>query len=269
MFKKQNSNTPSLRHSIKLIRNVRKKPLLKKSINFFKQKLGKSNHSGKIISRHKECGAKKKYRILESKRSEESLGVVCSLEYDPYRTGFIMAVFDTYTKKFFYALAPEKVAVGDSIESGNDVAARAGSTTFIGKMPIGTVVSNVSTTHRNGGKLARSAGTYCIVRGHRSGFSLLELMSGELRLVPQSSRASVGRVSNESHFLEKSGKAGRSRWLGKRPKVRGVAMNPIDHPNGGGEGKKSGQRRSPWGRSSKLSRRTKNISQLVVKKRYE
>lgn len=269
IFKKQKASTPSMRHSFLLLKNLQKKPLLKKSIVNFKKPLGKSS-SGKIVSRHKEIGAKKKYRKLDLKRTGVDEGVICSIEHDPYRSGFIMSVFSTTRKKFFYTLAPEGVSVGDSVKSGKGSDIKAGNSVQLDKVPPGAMVSNVSIKPGKLGKISRSAGSYCLVRGHTGNLTFLELMSGEVRLVNSENYVVVGRISNEHHFLEQSGKAGRSRWLGKRPSTRGVAMNPVDHPNGGGEGKKSGFGKTPWGKSSKRGKTFKHKNNIyVVKKRYE
>lgn len=183
-----------------------------------------------------------------------------------------MSVFDTKKKKFFYAAAPSGVKVGSNVLSGPKVPIKAGNSTLLKNVPPGALLSNV-TLHPESRKrvLARSAGSYCFLLGHlvEKNLSFLELMSGEIRLVSSNNQVLIGKVSNESHFLEQGGKAGRSRWLGKRPKVRGVAMNPIDHPNGGGEGKKSGFNRTPWGKSSKQGFKTGSFNPMCVKKRNE
>lgn len=269
IFKKQKASTPSMRHSFLLLKNLQKKPLLKKSLTSCRKALGKTS-SGKIISRHKEIGAKKRYRKLDLKRTSVDEGVVCSIEHDPYRSGFIMAVFSTTRKKFFYTLAPEGISVGDSIKSGKTLDIKAGNSVRLNRVPPGAMISNIPLRKEGLGKIARSAGSYCLVRGHTEYFTFLELMSGEVRLVESGTHVMIGRVSNEYHFLEQSGKAGRSRWLGKRPVTRGVAMNPVDHPNGGGEGKKSGPGKTPWGRSSKRGKTFKHKNnKFIIKRRYE
>lgn len=269
LFKKQKPVTPSMRHSFLVVKNLQDKPLLKTEIAYLKRSLGKSSR-GKIITRHREIGAKKKYRRLNLIRAVSDEGVVCSVEHDPYRSAFIMSVFSTANKKFFYTIAPEGVAVGDSIKSGKNSEIKAGNSVRLDMIPPGAIVSVVSLKHDKIGKIARSAGSYCLIRGCTEDMTFLELMSGEIRLVKSSSYAMVGRVSNEHHFLEQSGKAGRSRWLGRRPVTRGVAMNPVDHPNGGGEGKKSGFGKTPWGKSSKRGKTSRNKkNNCIVKRRYE
>lgn len=272
MLKNQKPTTPSIRHTFLYIKNLSKRPLLKNKLQRKKKALGKNN-CGRIVSRHKENGCKKRYRKLSLVYSKKSTnGIVCSIEYDPFRTGFIMSVFDTRKKNFFYSTAPSGIQIGSNVVSGVKVPTKVGNSTQLGSVPPGTLVSNVTLHPGNDkGVLARSAGSYCFLLGHlvEKNLSFLELMSGEIRLVSSSNLALIGKVSNESHFLERSGKAGKSRWLGKRPKVRGVAMNPVDHPNGGGEGKKSGFNRTPWGKSSKQGFRTGGFNPMCIKKRYE
>ena len=271
MFKNQKPTTPSIRHSFLCIKKISKHPLLKNKLQRKKKALGKNNQ-GHVVSRHKENGCKKRYRKLELAYSKNLNGIVCSIEYDPFRTGFIMSVFDTEKKTFFYTVAPSGLQVGSNVLSGAKVPVKVGNSMPLKSVPPGTLVSNVTLHPKNRKSvLARSAGSYCFLLGHliERNLSFLELMSGEIRLVSSDNQASIGKVSNESHFLEQSGKAGRSRWLGKRPKVRGVAMNPIDHPNGGGEGKKSGLNRTPWGKSSKQGVKTGGFNPMCVKKRNE
>lgn len=269
MFKNLKPITPSTRHSFILTKTVSKKPLLKNKLTIKTKAFGK-NEEGHIVNRHKERGAKKRYRIIDFIRTKKSTGVVCTIEHDPFRSAFIMSVFDTLTKSFFYSLAPDGTRVGDSVGSGKKVLVKLGNATFLKRIPAGAVVSNVSLKPGGKGQLARSAGSYCFLRGHSLGYCFLELMSGETRLVSSSNNALIGRMSNPNHFLQQSGKAGRSRWLGKRPTTRGVAMNPVDHPNGGGEGKKSGQRKTPWGKPSTRGRiRKSRPNNFIIKKRYE
>ena len=273
MFKKQKPVTSSLRHRLSIVKSINKKPILKTKIVSHKKALGKGKDTGLIVSRHKEQGMKKKYRQLDFKRTSNSKGIVCSIEYDPYRSAFIMSIFDTLKKSFYYTLAVDNVKVGNILESGPKSAIRSGNSVPLEKVPAGTAVCNVSFYKNKGGQISRSAGTFCIVQGHlTSNFSCLELPSKEIRLIPSKNYVFVGKISNPLHFLETIGKAGRSRWLGNRPKVRGVAMNPVDHPNGGGEGKKSGFGRTPWGKPSKGGKKGLKFTfkkNLIIKKRYE
>ena len=270
MFKKQKPTTPSIRHLFRCMKTVSKRPLLKNKMKLRNKALGKNNQ-GRIISKHKGGGHKKRYRKVELTPLKNFEGIVCSMEYDPFRTGFIMSVFDFNKKKFYYTLAPEGSKVGDSLMSGAKVPVKLGNTTLLKNVPPGALVSGVTLIPNKEAVLARSAGSYCFLRGHsvEKNLSFLELMSGEIRLVSSDNYALIGKISNESHFLDQSGKAGRSRWLGRRPSVRGVAMNPIDHPNGGGEGKKSGLNKTPWGKSSKQGVKTGSSNYLIIKKRYE
>lgn len=256
MFKKIKPATPSTRHLFKTVKKLKKKPLLKTKIAAYNRSLGKSSGSGRIVSRHKEGGAKKKYRSLDLKRTDVVKGVVCSIEHDPFRSAFIMSIFDLNKKTFFYALAADGVKTGDSVESGIKASINAGNCTKLGRIPVGSAVSNVPLTKGRGGQLARAAGTYCFIRSHgNNGTSLIDLPSGKQSAVSSTHPVLIGKVSNPKHFLEEIGKAGRSRWIGRRPSVRGVAMNPFDHPNGGGEGKKSGPGKTPWGKPSKSGKK--------------
>lgn len=266
MFKNLKPVTPSLRHAFTLIKNLNKKPLLKNQIKYFKKSLGRNN-TGKITVRHKSTGVKKKYRILDFKRNTKLNGLVCSLEHDPYRSSFIMSIFDMVKKKFFYSLALDRVKVGDSIKTGEFVPNTAGNSTPLKKLSAGTLISNIPLKTTNGGQIARAAGAYGIVRGHLNNLTFVEFISGEIRLIPSENYVVLGKISNDTHFLEQLGKAGKSRWKGVRPTVRGVAMNPIDHPNGGGEGKKSGKGKNPWGKKFNISKKQNSI--FIVKKRNE
>lgn len=269
MFKNLKPVTSSLRHSFTLIKNLRKRSLLKNKIKYFKRSSGKNN-SGKITVRHKGAGVKKKYRILDFKRNTKLDGLVCSLEHDPYRSAFIMSVFDTVKKKFFYSLAPEGITVGDSIKTAEFVPSTAGNSAPLKNLPAGLLISNITLKETFGGQCARAAGTYGIIRGHSTdNFSFVELISGEIRLVPSKNYVLLGKISNDTHFLQQLGKAGKSRWKNIRPSVRGVAMNPIDHPNGGGEGKKSGKGKTPWGQPGKKGKLQKKTVAFILKKRYE
>ena len=268
MYRKLKPVTPSSRHTLVSIKNLAKKPLLKKSTKTYKQSIGKNNQ-GKITVRHKQKGAKKKYRFIDFKRSDELNGVVCSVEHDPYRSAFIASVFNLETKEFFYTLAAEGIVPGDYIRTGKLSRHIPGHSRPLFMVPAGAAVFNLTVRKNYTGQVARSAGTYCVVRGYRGPYTYVELPSGEVRLVPSCNHVVIGRASNTMHFLERRGKAGRSRWMGERPATRGVAMNPVDHPNGGGEGKKSGPGRDPWGKPSKRGKLTRVRRRNIVKKRYE
>ena len=244
--------TPSRRHLIRLNNsqlNLSKTPKLKIKLKGFKNSSGR-NHSGKITVYHKGGGVKKKYRIIDFSRKKNSSGIVISIEHDPNRSSYIASIFDFIDNSFYYIIAPRKLKVGDIVKSGLDIEPTLGSSLPISNIPIGTPVYNLSTKISRNGIISRSAGTYSVIKEKFEQFALVELSSGELIHIPLNCFATVGEVSKELFFLTRLGKAGQSRWLNKRPVVRGVAMNPIDHPHGGGEGKKSGQARTPWGKSN-------------------
>ena len=244
--------TPSRRHLIRLnfsLLKLSKTPKLKMKIKGFKNSSGR-NHKGRITVFHKGGGVKKKYRNIDFSRKKTSSGIVISLEHDPNRNSFIASIFDFIDRSFYYIIAPKNLKVGDVVKSGLDIEPSLGSSLPISGIPIGTPVYNLSMKMKAIGKVSRSAGTYSIVKEKFESSAVVELSSGELVKVSTNCFATIGEVSKELHFLTQLGKAGQSRWLNKRPTVRGVAMNPIDHPHGGGEGKKSGQARTPWGKSN-------------------
>ena len=185
-------------------------------------------------------GHKQKYRIIDFKRDKDSVpGVVKTIEYDPNRTARIALVFYKDGEKR-YIIAPQGLQVGQEIVSGKGAAPNVGNTLFLSEIPFGTVVHNIELRPGQGGKMARSAGSYAQLMSRDGKFAVLKMPSGETRMILQTCKATVGMVSNADHSLEVSGKAGRRRWLGRRPRVRGVVMNPVDHPMGGGEGRSSG-----------------------------
>jgi len=252
-FKNAKISTPSQRNLLRLNKkrfNLRAKPLLKSSIKGFKNATGR-NHLGKITVFHKGGGAKKKYRFLHLCRSDLDQGIVCSIEHDPNRNAFIAAIFSTLTKTFFYIIAPKNLKIGDIVKSGPNTEPSLGNSLSLQNIPLGTPIHNVSLRPTERAKVSRAAGTFSILKEKFETTALVYLTSEKKKLIPLMSLAVVGEVSNSFHFLERYGKAGYSRWKNKRPTVRGVAMNPIDHPHGGGEGKKSGQFRTPWGKSNK------------------
>jgi len=220
---------------------------------------GGRNNRGRITARRRGGGHKRRYRIVDFKRNK--LNVVATverLEYDPNRTAFI-ALIRYEDDELAYILAPQRLKAGDTVVSGRDVDIRPGNAMPLQNIPVGTIVHNVEMKPGKGGQIARSAGTYVQLIGKDRGYAQLRLSSGELRLVRAECMATIGAVSNADQQNIKLGKAGRTRWLGKRPSVRGVAMNPIDHPHGGGEGRTSGGRHpvTPWGKPTK-GKRTRN-----------
>ena len=208
------------------------------------------NHSGKITIRHKGNGHKKRYRNINFSRTVKSTGIVISIEYDPNRNCNIAAIYDLTQNNFFYILAPKKLNIGNIVESGLDAKLHTGNALPLFKIPEGSFIHNISTNYKNKTQTTRSAGTFSILKEKTLSYARVKLSSKKEKLIPLQNYATLGVLSNESYFLTKIGKAGRSRWLNKRPTVRGVAMNPVDHPHGGGEGKKSGKKFSPWGKSN-------------------
>jgi len=257
-LKKYKPVTPSLRNLIQLnnIGLSKQKPLIKKSIRGLKNTGGK-NITGKITSFHKGGGHKKKYRKVNFERFNNSKCIVISFEYDPYRTAKIAAVYDFNKKKYYYILAPENLRVGDIVQAGNNITEyKVGNSLPLSKIPVGSLIHNINLKKNGKSVVSRSAGAFSVLIEKTSKLSKLELSSGSHRVLPTDCFATIGKVSNENLFLTTVGKAGRSRWLNRRPIVRGVAMNPIDHPHGGGEGKTSGGRSSvsPWGKPTKTKK---------------
>lgn len=240
--------TPSQRGLVQLNKkNLLKRPIIKTKILGLKNTSGR-NHSGKITVRHKGAGHKKKYRKINFLRTAKSIGIVLGIEYDPYRSSNIASVYDFTQNLFFYILAPKNLSVGSIVESGLAPGLNTGNTLPLFKIPEGSFIHNITYNNKKEAQLTRSAGTFAILKEKTTNYAKIKLSSTKEKLLPVQSYATLGVLDNESSFLTSTGKAGRSRWLNKRPTVRGVAMNPVDHPNGGGEGKKSGKRLSPWGK---------------------
>ncbi|MBH98418.1 MAG: 50S ribosomal protein L2 [Rhodospirillaceae bacterium] len=243
-----------------------------KSLTQGKTKNGGRNNYGRITARRIGGGHKQKYRIIDFKRSKVGVtAVVERIEYDPNRTAFI-ALIKYSDGEYSYIIAPQRMAVGDEVMSGSDSPIKPGNALQITSIPVGTIVHNIEMKPKKGGQIARAAGTYAQIVGKDSGYALLRLSSGEQRMVRAECMATVGAVSNSDQQNIKLGSAGRKRRLGKRPSVRGVAMNPIDHPHGGGEGRTSGGRHpvSPWGKPTKGKRtRSNKVSdRLIVRSRH-
>ena len=234
---------------------------------------GGRNNTGRITVRFRGGGHKKSYRLVDFKRNKIDVpAVVERLEYDPNRTAFIALV--TYPDgEQSYILAPQRLRAGDLVVSGERVDVKPGNSMPLRNMPLGTIVHNVEMKPGKGGQIARSAGTYVQLVGREQGYALLRMTSGEMRMVRAECRATIGAVSNPDHQNIVIGKAGRNRWLGRRPSVRGVAMNPIDHPHGGGEGKSSGGRHpvTPWGKPTKgkKTRHNKSTDRLIIRRRQQ
>jgi large subunit ribosomal protein L2 len=235
------------------------------------KKTGGRNNNGRITTRHIGGGHKRSYRLVDFKRNKIDMpATVERIEYDPNRTGFI-ALLKYKDETLSYILAPQRLSVGDVISSGDASDIKPGNALTLRKIPVGTIIHNVEMKPGKGGQLARSAGSYAQLVSKDSGYALLKLRSGEVRLIHADCMATIGSVSNPDHQNANVGKAGRSRWKGVRPTVRGVAMNPVDHPHGGGEGKTSGGRHpvSPWGQPTKgkKTRKNKRTDKFIVRKR--
>ena len=226
---------------------VQKKFWLKNNEKGLKNVAGRNNF-GKITVWHKGTGHKKKYKKLNFLRIELSTGITCSIQYDPSRNANIAVIYDFLKNYFFYILAPKNLKIGDIIKTNNIVESRLGYSLPLQQIPIGSYIYNVSLQIKKIAKISRAAGTFCKLKKKELNYSIIELNSGVLKSISSQCFASIGMVSNEFFFLKKLTKAGQSWWLNKRPSVWGVAMNPVDHPNGGGEGKKSGRHKSPWGK---------------------
>ena len=234
-------------------------------------KNGGRNHSGHMTVRHRGGGHKRRYRVVDFKRDKTGVpATVQSIEYDPNRSAHIALLHYADGEKA-YILAPQKLKVGDEVVSSAHADIKPGNALKLRYVPIGTVVHNIELRPGKGGQMVRSAGTWAQLMAKEGKYALLRLPSGELRKVLQECRATIGSVSNPEHENAESGKAGRSRWLGKRPSVRGVAMNPVDHPHGGGEGRTSGGRHpvTPWGvpTKGKKTRKNKRTTKYIVKRR--
>ena len=233
-----------------------------------KKKAGRNAH-GRITARHQGGGHKRQYRVVDFRREKDGVPAkVASIEYDPNRTSRIALLHYADGEKR-YILAPQGLAVGQRLRSGPGADIRPGNALPLASIPVGTVVHAVELKPGAGAKMARSAGAGVQLLAKEAGFATLRMPSGEIRMVDARCRATVGEVGNAEHELVSWGKAGRSRWLGKRPSVRGVAMNPVDHPLGGGEGKSSGGRHptSPWGKTEGRTRKPKASDKLIVRRR--
>jgi large subunit ribosomal protein L2 len=264
-LKKRKHSTQSQRHLIQLdLNHLKKIPLLKNKIKGKKNSSGR-NTSGRITIRHKGSGHKKKYRQINFKRNYESVGITTSIEYDPNRNAFIAAIYDLNKNKFFYILAPQTLKTGDIVKSGINLEAKLGYALPINEIPVGSFLNSISTNFNKPAQITRSAGTFARLKEITFNSAKIELSSGEHKIIPYNCYATIGIVSNELYFLTQFGKAGRSRWLNCRPTVRGVAMNPVDHPHGGGEGKKSGKGKTPWGKPVKTGCTSRSKNKVIKK----
>ena len=264
--------TPSLRQLVIVDRSDLYKGKPVKTLTEGKSSKGGRNNMGRITVRFRGGGHKQAYRLVDFKRRKlDVVGKVERLEYDPNRTAFI-ALIRYADDTLAYILAPQRLSVGDEVVAGQQVDVKPGNAMPIANIPVGTIVHNVEMKIGKGGAIARSAGTYAQIVGRDQGYVILRLNSGEQRLVHGQCFATIGAVSNPDHMNTSIGKAGRSRWLGRRPHNRGVTMNPIDHPHGGGEGRTSGGRHpvTPWGKPTKgkKTRSNKSTDRFIVSSRH-
>ncbi|WP_339339222.1 50S ribosomal protein L2 [uncultured Oceanicoccus sp.] len=268
---KAKPTSPGRRHVVSIVHADLHKgapyaPLLEK-----KSKSGGRNNNGRITTRHIGGGHKQHYRVIDFKRNKDGIpATIERLEYDPNRSANIALVLYADGERR-YIIAPKGVAAGDPIMSGDAAPIKPGNTLPLRNIPVGSVVHCIEMKPGKGAQIARSAGTSAQVVAREGQYATLRLRSGEMRKILSECRATLGEVSNSEHSLRKLGKAGASRWRGVRPTVRGVAMNPVDHPHGGGEGRTSGGRHpvSPWGTPTKgyKTRKNKRTNKLIVRKR--
>ena len=266
-----NPVTPSQRQLVIVDRGELWKGEPVKALTEGLRKSGGRNNAGRVTLRFRGGGHKRRYRVIDFKRRKDDVvATVERLEYDPNRTAFI-ALVRYEDGALSYILAPQRLKAGDKVVSGERVDVKPGNAMPLRNIPVGTIVHNVEMKPGKGGQLARSAGTYCQLVGRDQGYALLRLASGEVRMVRGECRATIGAVSNPDQQNVVIAKAGRNRWLGHRPSVRGVAMNPIDHPHGGGEGRTSGGRHpvTPWGKPTKgkKTRQNKETDRYIVRRR--
>ena len=265
------SYTKSTRNTVLVDRKNLWKGKSLKSLTIGKHSTGGRNNLGRITSRHKGAGHKHKYREIDFYRKKDDIkAVIERIEYDPNRSAHV-ALLKYEDGVYSYILAPNKISVGDEIVSGRNKEIKVGNCMQLSDIPAGTDIHNIELSPNGGGKLVRSAGSFAQISGTDDNYCIIKLKSGEIRKIINNARATIGTVSNTDHQNIKIGKAGRNRWRGKRPQTRGVAMNPVDHPHGGGEGKTSGGRSpvSPWGQSAKglKTRNNKRTNKFIISRR--
>ncbi|MFN3547522.1 MAG: 50S ribosomal protein L2 [Mesorhizobium sp.] len=271
-LKKYNPVTPSQRQLVIVDRSGLYKGKPVKGLTEGLTKSGGRNNYGRVTARFIGGGHKRTYRIIDFKRRKFDVSATVErLEYDPNRTAFI-ALIRYEDGELSYILAPQRLVAGDKVIAGESADVKPGNAMPLSAMPVGTIVHNVELKPGKGGQIARSAGAYAQLVGRDQGMAILRLNSGEQRIVHGSCMATVGAVSNPDHGNINDGKAGRSRWRGKRPHNRGVAMNPVDHPHGGGEGRTSGGRHpvTPWGKPTKgkRTRSNKATDKFIMRSRH-
>jgi large subunit ribosomal protein L2 len=270
-LKSYNPVTPSTRALVLVDKNELWKGKPVKALTEGLNSSGGRNNHGHMTSRHRGGGHKRRYRLIDFRRQKFDVpATVERLEYDPNRSAFI-ALIKYEDGEQSYILAPQRLQAGDKIVAGTRADIKPGNALPLESIPVGTIVHNVEMVPGRGGQIARAAGTYVQLIGKDAGYAQLRLHSGEMRMVLGKCIATIGAVSNPDHQNQNIGKAGRNRWKGKRPHVRGVAMNPVDHPHGGGEGKTSGGRHpvSPWGKPTKgkKTRGKKKSDSLIIRRR--
>ena len=263
--------TASLRGTVLIDRTGLWKGKPVKALTEGKSHSGGRNNHGHITSRFRGGGHKQSYRLIDFKRRKFDVpGVIERLEYDPNRTAFI-ALVKYQDGELSYIIAPQRVKAGDTVVSGLKVDIKPGNAMPLAAIPVGTIIHNIELKQGAGAKVARSAGQFAQLVGKDSGYAQIKLMSGELRVVRGECMATIGAVSNPDNSNQSLGKAGRSRWLGRKPHQRGVVMNPVDHPHGGGEGRTSGGRHpvTPWGKPTKgyKTRVNKRTDSLIIRRR--
>jgi len=267
-----NPTSPGRRQLVMVDRSTLYKGKPVKTLTEGLSKTGGRNNLGRTTSPNRGGGHKRRYRLVDFKRTKADMfATVERIEYDPNRTAFI-ALIKYEDGELAYILAPQRLAVGDKVVSGKLVDVKPGNAMPLASIPVGTIVHNVEMKPGKGGQIARSAGAYAQIVGRDQGYTTVRLQSGEQRRILGTCMASIGAVSNPDHGNINLGKAGRSRWMGRRPHVRGVAMNPVDHPHGGGEGRTSGGRHpvTPWGKPTKgkRTRRNKATDKFIVRSRH-
>ena len=270
-LKQFNPVTPSLRGTVLIDRSELWKGKPVKALTEGKNKSGGRNNHGRTTSFFRGGGHKQSYRYVDFKRRKHGMSATVErLEYDPNRSAFI-ALIKYDDNELAYILAPQRLKAGDKVVSGPRVDIKPGNAMPMSAMPVGTIVHNVELKIGGGGKMARAAGCYAQLVGKDAGYAQIKLQSGELRLIRAECMATVGAVSNPDNQNQHIGKAGRNRWLGRRPHNRGVVMNPVDHPHGGGEGRTSGGRHpvTPWGKPTKgyKTRVNKRTDSLIIRRR--
>jgi len=270
-LKKYKPTTPSQRFKIISAFDDITTDTPEKSLLAPKKESGGRNKQGKMTVRYRGGGHKQRYRIIDFKRDKEGVPAkVQSIEYDPNRTARIALLHYADGEKR-YIIAPHGLKVGQEVVSGKGVAPEIGNSMYLSELPFGTIIHNIELRPGQGAKMARSAGSYAQFMSREGKFAIIKLPSGETRMILQTCKATVGMVSNQDHSLEKSGKAGRARWLGRRPRTRGVAMNPVDHPMGGGEGRASGghprSRKGLPAKGYKTRSKKKSSNKYIIEKR--